>query len=176
MNRRRRGFTLIEVLVAMAVIAVGLLGIAAMETTSLGATTGAGNESTVAVMTQSLADAMSANTGYWKAGVFPASPFTVSGSTISDSTLNGVSQDCSSADCTPLQLAGYDLRQWGTDLQGRIPGAAGTIACQLGVSGSPNLCTITVDWTAKAAAAANDGTKKNAATVTPMSYTLVEAL
>lgn len=176
-SRRPGGFTLIEVLVSMAVIGVGLLGIAAMDATALGTTTGSGTESVAAVEAQSLADAITVNTGYWKAGVFPVGAITVDGTTISDATLAAAgTQNCAAGDCTPLQLAAFDLEQWGTDLQSRIPGATGTITCQLGVSGNPNTCAVTVNWTAKAAAALNSGTKKDAATVTPMSYTLLDAL
>jgi type IV pilus assembly protein PilV len=162
------GFSLIEVLVALAIITAGLLGIAGMQALAIGGTQTSRTESLVAVAAQSLAGAMQANSGYWLAGLFPAGAFTVTGSAISDSTLNSQNTNCVSSSCTPGQMAGYDLQQWGTNLQTLIPSAAGTITCQ---AASPSVCTITVNWTARASAAVNSGTVNSASTA--MSYTLV---
>ena len=175
--RSWRGFSLIEVLIALVVISIGLLGVAALEGTTLGNTTGARGESVMAVEAQSLADEMTANTGYWRAGVFPLGQFTVTGATISDATLNATAADCTAAACTPLQLAGYDLKQWGNDLQAQMPSAVGKITCAIGVAGAPNVCTITVSWTVKSTAAVNAGMQKTAAAETAqMTYALINAL
>ena len=91
-----RGFGLIEAMIAVAVVAIGLLGFAKMQALAVGSTHSSGTRALIALQASSLAGAMRANEAYWGAGVAPTS-FTVSGSTLSDSTLNGLSTDCAEA-------------------------------------------------------------------------------
>lgn len=170
-----RGFTLLEVLVALVVISIGLLGIAAMQASAITSTHSSQTESLVALEARSLADAMQVNTTYWHGELYPTNPFTVSvasGSTtatVSDSTLN-TAADCKANACTPQQLAAYDVQTWGKQLNAQVPGAVGNIAC---LAASPSECTITVTWTQKASVATNKGTESTATTANNMSYTLV---
>src|SRR5882762_10823187 len=83
-----RGFGLIEVLIAVLVVAIGLLGFAKMQALAVGSTRSSGTRAIVALQTSALAAAMRANEAYWAAGLAPAT-FTVNGAVLSDSTLNG---------------------------------------------------------------------------------------
>jgi len=170
---KTRGFTLLEVLVALIVISIGLLGIAAMQATAITSTHSSQVESLVALQARSLADAMQVNTTYWHGGSYPNTAFTVSTTkgttTVSDSTLNTAGPDCTQAACSPIQLAAYDVQTWGSQLNTQVPGAQATIACQ---AAAPTECTITVTWIQKATVATNKGTESTA-TPTTMSYTLV---
>jgi len=67
--QRARGFSLMEVMVALVVSTVGLLGLAKMEALALSSTSVAGSRSLAAIEASSLAAAMHANPGYWAAGV-----------------------------------------------------------------------------------------------------------
>ena len=147
---RAKGFGLIEALIAVAVVAIGLLGFAKMQALAVGSTHSSGTRALIAMQASSLAGAMRANQAYWAAGVAPAS-FTVSGSTLTDTTLNGLSNDCTAAVCTPAQMAAFDVKNWGTSLAAMFPGAGATISCST-VIGSPVTCTITVNWSEKVAA------------------------
>ncbi|MGH8302669.1 MAG: type IV pilus modification PilV family protein, partial [Steroidobacteraceae bacterium] len=57
-HRRSRGFSLIEVLVALIVLSVGLLGIAKMEALALASNAVAGRRALAAIEAASLADSM----------------------------------------------------------------------------------------------------------------------
>ncbi|MGH8158327.1 MAG: type IV pilus modification protein PilV [Rhodanobacter sp.] len=176
MNRishiRDHGFTLMEVLVALVVISIGLLGIASMQASAIASTHTSQTESLVSIEARSLADAMQANPGYWASGLFPAS-FTITNNTISDTALAGQNTDCGTIACTPGQLAGYDLQHWATQLNLQVPGSTATVACQ---ASTPYVCSITVVWTQKATAAVNSGTQSTATVANNMSYTLVNQL
>ena len=164
------GFTLIEVMVALIVISVGVLGIAATQALAFGRTHTSRTESLVALEAQSLSDAMQANPAYWRAGLFPSTePFIVNGLSISDSSLNSQTTNCAATSCTPIEMASFDLRRWGNNLQVQAPGATGSINCQ---AGSPSLCVITVQWTQKASTAINSGSS-SASAAQAMSYSLV---
>jgi type IV pilus assembly protein PilV len=164
-----RGFGLIEALIAVAVVAIGLLGFAKMQALSVGSTHNSGTRALVALQASALAGTMRANEAYWAAGLAPAS-FTVTGSTLGDATLNGASTDCASVHCTPAQMAAYDVKAWGTSLAATFPSANATISCST-VVGSPVTCTITVNWSEKTVAI-NAATASGSAPAT-LSYTLL---
>ena len=77
------GFSLIEVLVAVVVIAIGLLGNASIQALSLNNTSIARIRSLAALEADGLASVMHANTVYWQSSVVPsgASGFTITGNT-----------------------------------------------------------------------------------------------
>src|ERR1700743_819427 len=83
------GFTLIEVMVALIIIAIGMLGIAKMQALALSTTESSGVRSLVAIEAASLASSMHANRDYWVAGPPPAS-FTVTGKTTGAGTTSVV--------------------------------------------------------------------------------------
>ncbi len=60
-----QGFSLVEVMVALVVLSIGLLGIAKMQALSLSSTTIASMRSLAALEASSLAAAMHENRGYW---------------------------------------------------------------------------------------------------------------
>lgn len=149
-----RGFSLIEVMVALIVISVGLLGIAKMQAVSLSSTNSARIRSLAAIEAASLASAMHANRGYWAVQT-PAAVVTVSSSaviTANDAAL-ATATDCSvgaAAPCTPVQLAAADLQEWVTEMSGMLPGSTSAITCS--ALSTPLSCTIRIDWTENAVA------------------------
>lgn len=150
------GFSLIEVLVAVVIISIGLLGNAGMQALSLNNTSIARNRGMATIEADALASMMHTNGSYWQTHAVPSGTngFTVTGSnggiysatTISDSTLHGQSNDCVSAACLPIQMAGYDLKQWGLSLANLLPGGNGLIKCSV-ITGTPMTCLISVSWT-----------------------------
>jgi type IV pilus assembly protein PilV len=173
-STRGRGFTLLEVLVALVIISIGALGVAAMQASALSNTHASQTESVVAIEARSLADAMEANPVYWKSGTFAPS-IAVASSTLTDNgTLEPLSVDCTQGICTAQQMAAYDLKHWGTDLDTQAPGATGQITCQIG---APVICTIVVTWQPRTAVAVNQGTQSTATTPpASLTYTLVNQL
>jgi type IV pilus assembly protein PilV len=173
--RRMHGFTLLEVLVSLVILSIGLLGLAAMQASALSSTHGSQLESMVALQARSLADAMSANPDYW-ANNTPT--FTVGGTaaspTFGSAAPAAPSGGCINTTCSSTNMAGYDLQQWAKQLLTQVPGANATITCS---TSAPVGCSITINWTEKAAAALNQGTQ-NASTVptTSMTYTLVNQI
>lgn len=144
---RQWGFTLLEVLVALLVISIGLLGIAGMQALAINNTSVARVQSLAALQAASLASAMQANEAFWALnGSLAATD--VNGAVLSDATLNSQAVDCSTAVCSPVQMAGWDVKQWGQDLANMLPGGSGRIICN-NVVGAPITCTINVSWQEK---------------------------
>jgi type IV pilus assembly protein PilV len=187
---RSHGFTLVEVLVAVVIIAIGLLGIAKMESVALGSTGVAQQRSVAALQASSLAAAMHANRGYWGTGLAPAT-ITLTGTTITQSGGGSLSTAVTclvgasgnAAPCTPTQLAAADLQQWAIDVNGlpsysnpsgpsgtptplplspALPFQVTTISCSQSAI-VPISCTVQIVWRENAVAANAQGNNASTA-------------
>ena len=170
-NARTQGFTLIEVLVAVALIAIGLLGIAKTGTLAVSNTYVASTRALVALQAASMAAAMQSNKAYWASGVAPTA-FSTREEIVIDQTgvLSLIGPDCNTAAapaCNPAQLAAYDIQSWAKNLTLLLPSVKAGFTCT-NVVGAPITCVITVKWSEKYVAinrttatvtAANDGTQ-----------------
>lgn len=144
-----RGFSLVEVMVALIVCSIGLLGLAKMEALALVSTDVAGNRAIAAIQASSLASMMHANRAYWGGG-FASATTTVqvtSGAVaISNAALSTVHACTTSGStaCDKTQMAAYDLQNWGAGLQSLLPGYLATITCS--TAGFPVTCTVAITW------------------------------
>jgi type IV pilus assembly protein PilV len=163
---RSAGFSLIEVMVALVVCAIGLLGLAKMESLALSSTSIASSRSLAAIEASSLAASMHANPGYWAAGLAPAVT-TVSAGTLARFGTTACTTAGTSA-CLAQPMAYYDLVQWGNALATLLPGYYATITCS--TTGFPVTCTIQIQWTENAVAANTSQT--NISNLTAPTYTL----
>ncbi len=172
-----QGFSLIEVMVALVICSIGLLGLAKMESLGLASTGVAGGRSLAAIQASSLAAMMHADRAYWGGGFAPAS-FTVNASpgsavVISDAGLSAASAaNCTltgAASCAPASLAGYDLLNWGNDLKALLPTYLATITCS--TAGFPVSCAIEIQW-AENGVAINAQQKGNMAALNAPTYIL----
>jgi len=143
---RAAGFTLVEVLVALIIIAVGMLGLAKIQALAYASTGIAGSQSLAALQASSLVSAMRANRSYWST-VANGFTFSNTGGTLasSDNTLTTTTYACASggadAPCTPAHLAAYDLNAWSTALTAVLPKSTATIGCATSAG-----CYIKIDW------------------------------
>jgi type IV pilus assembly protein PilV len=186
-----RGFSLIEVLVALIVVSVGLLGIAKMQAVAYSSSGVAGKRSLAAIEAASLASSMHANRAYWAvSGVAPLST-TINGSRVTASTdpaLAGPPPNCAvpGAPCIPSALAAYDLdfgpTSWASSLQALLGTSdQAIIACANPAPvNQPVTCTVTITWSenqvainSQEAAAANAAVAANTPAALQLpSYTL----
>ena len=132
-----------EVLVAMLILSIGLLGIGKLVMTALKANDSAYMRSQATALAYAILDDMRANRqtamtqGY---DVAMATPYSASSSM------------CYLATCTGTQLAEYDVSQWrlklGADeptVAGALPGGNGSIVTVTGTN-NQTTATITVQW------------------------------
>ena len=133
--RRARGFTLIEVLVALVVLGIGVLGIAKLTLFAVRSNDSAYLRTQAANLAQAGLDYLRANrlvaiTGAYSIALTAAAP-------------TGV--NCMApATCTPANLALYDLGQWKTRIGQALPSGQGGIATA--VVGDQVTVTVTVQW------------------------------
>lgn len=145
------GFNLVEVMVALVIISVGLLGIAKMQALAISSTGTARVRSIAALEAASLGASIRANRAYWSA--VTANPFTVSFSggavtASSDNALLAVTPCTTAGACpTPVQVAAYDLADWATTMAAQLPTSQAALTCTTAPAPAPVNCTIDISWT-----------------------------
>ena len=153
---RQQGFTMIEVLITLLIVAVGLLGIASLQMLALNNTGIARNRSVAALQADGLASMMHANQAYWQTATV-ATGDDITGSTFTSSPvcLNP------SSPCSATDMATYDFQQWLAGVAASLPTGSGKVNCVKG--SSPVSCTIYVYWNENNVAI-NSSTNTSAAT------------
>ena len=181
-HRLIKGFTLFEVMVALIVCGVGLLGLAKMAALGISASQNAGARSLIAVQMESLASMMHANSatdpdpvtnlprGFWQSGQMLK--FTATGTTITDasgSLTTAYPAGCLTT-CTPTQLAAFDVNTWVQDMNSQFPTYNATVTC----APAPVQidCTIQVTWTEKQLAINATAAVGSATQITQQSYSI----
>jgi len=123
------GFTLIEVLIAMLVLAVGLLGLAGLQATSLKNSQSAYNRSQATQLAYDLSDRMRAN-------IIGKANYT----TVLPSSATAKPNCLTTTGCSPADMAENDLFEWNSAVRNSLPSGIGTIAV------TSNTFTITITW------------------------------
>jgi type IV pilus assembly protein PilV len=136
-----RGFTMLEVLVALLVLMAGMLGLVGLQTMTLSTNHSAFLRSQAIIQAHDMADRMHANSEGVKAGAYDS----ISGISTSPPVCltTATSGDALSAvDCTSAQIAQFDAQEWNTNNAGTLPSGTGTVA---GPDGN-GVYTITISW------------------------------
>jgi type IV pilus assembly protein PilV len=147
------GFSLVEVMVALVVISIGLLGIAKMQALALSSTGTAKMRSLASIEAASLASTMRADRTYWSAigATLTVNVASTGGVTAApDATLNAVpASHCASVApaCTSAQIAAQDLNDWAQTLINILPGGSAVVLCNVDATGAnPVSCSIQLNW------------------------------
>jgi len=121
------GFTLVELMVSVLVLAIGLLGLASLQVTGLGSNHNAYLRTQATLLAQDMADRMRAN---------PAGLATY--------LVAGAISSCGTS-CTPQQMAKNDHGLWDQSLAAQLPGGSGAIT-----SPAIGIYNIRVTWVERA--------------------------
>lgn len=148
------GFSLLEVLIALLVMSVGLLGIAGMVTTSLKANDSAYLRSTANSLAYSILDRMRANRqsatqGNYNISIGTTAPVSAACLQTNNCTTTQLAALCmgSANTCAPGAMAQADLGIWKQDLATDLPAGDGSIATALDANGVIDV-TIVIQWNA----------------------------
>ncbi len=120
--RKARGVTLIEVLIAMLVLMIGLLGTIGMKAAGVMYVTQANSRAVAAYHAGEIFDRLRANPVRAKAGAY-------------DLAL------AAAAPATPSTIAEVDLAQWRARLGQNLPSGSGSVAVT-----ADGLATVTIQW------------------------------
>lgn len=132
-----RGFTLLEVLVALLVLSVGLLGLAALQTLGLKFNTQSYQRTQATLLLDDMIERMRSNPD----GVANGDYDTLLKTPVSASSPPSLKADCAVVTCNAADMAVYDMNQWLNSMSAiKLASAQGQIVSK------PPLYTITVMW------------------------------
>lgn len=127
------GFTLLEVLIAIVVLSVGLLGIAGLQAAGQQSNHSAYLRSQATALAYDMIDRMRSN----KAGVSTGDYNSI------DTTANTYTDPgCESTACSSSQMSQYDMYDWQQELSTQLPTGNGKVAG----GGAGTIFTVTVMW------------------------------
>lgn len=131
------GFTLLEILVAIVVISIGLLGLAGLQASSLTNNQIAHYRSIATQQANDMGDRMRANLQGVANGNYDNLTATIP-----------ADPDCVTNVCNAAQMATADHSQWNNNNLRMLPGGGGTV-----VAGANGIFTITISWSERSALA-----------------------
>ena len=137
----QRGFTLLEVLVALLVMSFGMLGISSLMLVTTRVNTSSVTKQLAIQSANNIIDRIRANRAAAIANAYNVNDLATTGTPSYPATPGA---DCSSTSCSPTDLATYDVWYWLTKDVGQLPLGSGAVATQ--AFGSNTLVTITVQW------------------------------
>jgi len=131
-QRRQSGFTLLEILVSLLLIAIGVLGTAGLQALALKINQGGQLRSQAVVLGMDFVERIEANNVAAIAGKYAPATYPTA-----------YTKDCNTNFCTTDELATYDLVEFKTHVDRALPGATITLS----VSGTgPFTYTVTINW------------------------------
>ena len=135
-KKTQSGFTFIEVLVAVFVISVGLLGLASMQATSLQFNQSSSLRTNATILAEDIIDRMRANSG--NACLY-----------LTDYTDTHTTTACDNkaSPCSAAQIRESDLAAWKERVQGELPDGQASIVEASCNSGATNTFQINLRWT-----------------------------
>lgn len=132
--KRNRGVTLIEMMVAVLVLSVGLLGIAGLQTATAKYKVNTWARSSVSTLLSDLSERVRINpeeagTSFAAAGVTSPSSYVVSANwAAQQADALTISKNCETAVCTAAERATFDLLSWRKKLRNSMPQGAALIS------------------------------------------------
>jgi type IV pilus assembly protein PilV len=120
-HARQRGVSLIEVLTSMLVLAVGMLGMIAVQTNATRFLQTSHSQGTAAMLAYDIGDRMRANTPEVTSNTYN---HTYNSASTSESSVT----DCTSNACSSAELAAFDVDEWQTLLSDNLPASRASIA------------------------------------------------
>jgi len=137
LNRsRQQGMSLLEILVAIVIIAIALFGTASLQMSAMRLGQGGVFRSHAVFLAQDIAERMESNAAGAIAGSYVVAL---------TSTPPAVNTTCETTACTQAALATYDVAQWANTVSATLPQSSWSIAQT--VAGTPSTYTIVVSWT-----------------------------
>jgi type IV pilus assembly protein PilV len=150
--RQDRGFTLVEVLVSLLVLAVGLLGLAMLQAAGFRFTNQSYSRTQATFLAYDIFDKMRANVTGFTAGNYDLPDKAAADAAISAySACKTGACNCDALACDAATLARFDVGQWYSQQDTLIPGAKDASELATGpmratIARNGNTATITMTW------------------------------
>lgn len=145
-SRRQRGVGLIEVLIAVLVFALGVLGMASMQVNAKRTSYDALQRSLATSLARDIVERMRSNPSPGALAIFGAVNNLGGGSIANEPAPN-----CSTSACTPQELAAHDIWEWEQALDGAAEqsgdaNAGGLVSPRACITHNAGVVTVAIAW------------------------------
>lgn len=130
-TRSARGTSLLEIMISLAVMSVGLLGIGALQVAGLKSNRDAFFYSQAALLANDLAERVRAN------------PTAAATYAMTMTSAHSATENCETNRCSADEMAHFDLNQWTSALSSQLGAAAGAV---IFTAGTPSQLQVTLRW------------------------------
>lgn len=147
-SKHQKGFSLVEILVALLILSIGLLGLAALQTTSLKFNTDSYMRTQATYFVYDIIDRMRANSDSVVAGGTYDVPDATSAASIISTYQSCKASTCACNNtgvCNASQIATHDLGRWYERMASVLPGSSSNLAT-IGIDAAKRV-TVTIKWT-----------------------------
>lgn len=134
LSTSQRGFSMLEILITLVIIATALLGTAGLQIYAMRMGQSGQFRTQAVFLASDLAERMEANKAAAVAGTYVTS----------NTTPLVTGTDCLTSACDSTSLADYDLEQWSTDVTNLLPQPTWTVTRT--TAGNPSTYRITLNW------------------------------
>lgn len=132
----QRGFSMLEVLITLVVVAIALLGTAGLQLNAMRMNKGAEFRTQAIFLASDIAERMEANKTEAILGTYAVAATSAVGAAVTN---------CAAAACNSAGLAAWDINQWGTAISNVLPQPNWSITQT--VAGNPSTYSILISWT-----------------------------
>ncbi|MGE0803061.1 MAG: type IV pilus modification protein PilV [Lautropia sp.] len=140
------GFTLLEVLIAIVIVAIGLLGVAAMQASTLKTAGGSKYRSSAIALTTDMADRLRANLEGSSGGSRVVNTgYNRPRTALADPAYMTPVPACRAGGCTAIEMAQDDLALWNQRLAASLPSGVGVVCIDSGSGGTPTYDGTAID-------------------------------
>jgi type IV pilus assembly protein PilV len=136
---QQRGMTLLEVLVAVVILAIGLLGVAGLQSRGQSATAEASIRTYTTILANELLDRMRTNRDVAAAGGYATAEVGTS------------TKDCREVECSHAELRDFDYSEWLDMVSKNLPSGSANIVYNTAGATTPNPSRyeVTITWALK---------------------------
>ncbi len=134
-NAAQRGFSMLEILITLVIVAIALLGTAGLQVYAMRVGQGGQFRTQAVFLASDIAERMEANKVAAVAGNYVLA---------STSVTSTAPTDCAAAACDSTNLASWDISQWGLAISSLLPQATWKITQT--TTGNPSTYEIVISW------------------------------
>jgi type IV pilus assembly protein PilV len=131
----QKGFSMLEILITLVIIAIAMLGTAGLQLNAMRLNKGSQFRTQAIFMASDLAERMEANRSAAVLGTYEIAL---------TSAVAAAGTDCSAASCNAAALAAWDISQWGQSISNLLPQASWSITQT--TPGNPSTYSIVINW------------------------------
>ncbi|MBI5436346.1 MAG: type IV pilus modification protein PilV [Nitrosomonadales bacterium] len=142
----QHGFSMIEILVTLVIVATALLGTAGLQVIAMKVNKGSHFRTQAVFLASDMAERMEANKATAVLGTYAVA---------ATSAVNVAAADCSQMACNSANLASWDISQWGTAITGLLPQPIWSITQT--TAGNPSTYSIVINWTDRSSVKTSSG-------------------